>query len=625
MADLIARGDEPDKHWRRTLPDGQVIELGRTAYWSVPWDHHISRSHARMLWDPRSQTLHIKRFPWARNPIFFENNEIEQAEIKPDQAFTIGKTHFSLSSEKVVFQPIDSQALMQEQVFASKELRGLSYRDAQSRIDVLGKLPELIAGASNELDLYSRLSDLLLAGIPQADVAAIIAVIDDGGRTASDSSNRQVTRDQVRVLHWDRRALALGGDFRPSTRLIIDAMTRGQSTMHIWRGLPRGSELSADSTSDGGGGGQYTMALGSDWAFCIPLPGVVGGRGIYVTGSFRPGLSRTVGSNDPSDLREDIKFTELVASILCALMQSRDLQKRQTSLGQFLSPVVMRSILEADPEEVLAPRETDVSVLFCDLRGFSRAAERNANDLLGLLNRVSEALGIMTKQILDRGGVIGDFHGDAAMGFWGWPLTQRDSMERACQAALTIRSQFQERVGAALAGSTDSINLSAFKMGIGIASGRAVAGRIGTTDQGKISVFGPVVNLASRLEGLTKYMHAPILLDEVTAKKVRLTIDPKIGRFRRVARVQPYGLSNPLEVTELLPPAGALGSLPEESLIDYERGLDAFLAGHWVEALKLFNRVCDEDQVKDFLVEYILQHKRQTPPNWTGTIMMEAK
>ncbi len=79
--------------------------------------------------------------------------------------------------------------------------------------------------------------------------------------------------------------------------------------------------------------------------------------------------------------------------------------------------------------------------------------------------------------------MVGDFHGDAAMGFWGWPLPQTDAVVRACRAALAIRSAFE----AAEAGSP----LADFRIGIGIASGRAVAGKIGTIDQVKVTVFGP--------------------------------------------------------------------------------------------------------------------------------------
>ena len=76
-----------------------------------------------------------------------------------------------------------------------------------------------------------------------------------------------------------------------------------------------------------------------------------------------------------------------------------------------------------------------------DFRGFTLASRAAASDLMGLLERVSQALGVMTHQILEQGGVMGDFHGDAAMGFWGWPSPRR-RVERACRAALAVRAEF---------------------------------------------------------------------------------------------------------------------------------------------------------------------------------------
>jgi len=162
---------------------------------------------------------------------------------------------------------------------------------------------------------------------------------------------------------------------------------------------------------------------------------------------------------------------------------------------------------DSDPT-LLAPRESNVTVMFCDLRGFSRQAETSRNDLAGLLDRVSQALGVMTRHISEYGGVIGDFQGDAAMGFWGWPVAADDDPLRACRAALAIRAEFAE------AARTPGHPLADFRMGIGLARGTAVAGRIGTGEHFVFTAFGPVVNLASRLEGMTKQLHAPIIIDE---------------------------------------------------------------------------------------------------------------
>jgi adenylate cyclase len=268
---------------------------------------------------------------------------------------------------------------------------------------------------------------------------------------------------------------------------------------------------------------------------------------------------------------------------------------------------------------VLAPRETEVSVLFCDLRGFSRHSERSAEDLLGLLNRVSQALGVTTHQIREHGGVLGDFHGDAAMGFWGWPLAQSDAAVRACLAALAIREEFAET-----AQRVDD-PLADFRVGIGIATGRAVAGKIGTIDQVKVTVFGPVVNLASRLEGMTKILHAPILIDERTASVVRGELAPDTARLRRVAVVKPYGLEAKLEVTELLPPASRYPVLTDQNITDYEKALDELLAGRWSRAFERLHRVPAEDRVKDFLTVFIAQHNRTPPDNWTGVIPLTSK
>ena len=276
--------------------------------------------------------------------------------------------------------------------------------------------------------------------------------------------------------------------------------------------------------------------------------------------------------SDPSDFRDDLKFTELAATTLGALRDVRMLERQRAGLSQFFSPVVLEALQGVDPEVVLAPRETEVSVLFCDLRGFSRHSERSAEDLLGLLNRVSQALGVTTHAIREQGGVLGDFQGDAAMGFWGWPLAQPDAAVRACLAALAIRAEFT-----AAAQNVDD-PLADFRVGIGIATGRAVAGKIGTVDQVKVTVFGPVVNLASRLEGMTKILHAPILLDERTAIVVRNRLSPAQARLRRVAVVKPYGLDRRLEVTELLPPAAA-SALGDQNIADYEQALDDLLAG----------------------------------------------
>jgi adenylate cyclase len=384
--------------------------------------------------------------------------------------------------------------------------------------------------------------------------------------------------------------------------LIRQAVESGQSVVHVWNESPQDSQ--AASGADG------------DWGFCTPVLGTAcRGWAIYVAGS--SSLQSAILGAD--SLQDDLKFTEVVATTLNSLRELRLLERNQAALRPFFSPIVLEALAGHDPEEVLAPRETQVSVLFCDLRGFAKHSERSAEDLLGLLNRVSDALGVTTHHILQEGGVVGDFHGDAAMGFWGWPFSQPDAVQRACRAALGIRAAFEAVSRQA------NHPLADFRMGIGIATGRAVAGKLGTVDQVKVTVFGPVVNLAARLEGMTKVLRAPILLDHTTATLLGPTLSPGQVRLRRVAVVQPYGVDSALEVSELLPPHSEYPDLADGDIAAYEAALDALLARDWQRAFQLLHRVPAEDRVKDFLTVFIAQHNRLPPEGWNGVIPIASK
>jgi adenylate cyclase len=506
-----------------------------------------------------------------------------------------GGTTFSLVDQEVGIT-IDAPPAASEQAFSSAFLHDLRYRDADDRIEVLSRLPEVIRGATTDQELFVRLVSLLLTGIPHADAAAIVAV---------DPTN--VEPAGIRIRHWDSHDSGAVA-FAPSGRLICNAVESGKSVLSLWRGAGR------PVTPD------FTQRDDQDWAFCTPVLGeACRGWALYVSGRFMPEPGRSPGHRGAEELQDDLKFTELTATTLRSLREVGLLQRTRFTLRQFLSPVVLEALAGQDPETVLAPREAQVCVLFCDLRGFSRRSEREADDLIGLLKRVSGALGVMTHHILEQGGVVGDFHGDAAMGFWGWPLEQPDATELACRAALHIRAQF------AAAALHPDHPLTGFRIGIGLASGRAVAGKIGTADQVKVSVFGPVVNLASRLETMTRQLRAPVLIDAATARYVKDRVDRGVARVRRVATVRPYGMDMQVEVSELVPPASSAAAISDQHIRDYESALDALNRGEWEAAFQQLHQVPANDRVKDFLTVFIAQHNRTPPPGWDGVIPLEQK
>jgi adenylate cyclase len=588
MTDLIAQGPEAHQRWRRKLPANVPFVLGReAALWSVAWDEHISRKHCDAIYS--GGRLHVTKLPTARNPIFFHGKDSASFSLRAGENFVIGNTMFTLVEEQALVAH-NLPRPVTEQTFTADYLKQLQYKQPDRRIEALARLPEIIAGSSSDSELSARIVNVLLTGLDRTEAAAVVIA------PPNDPAAK------VQVLAWDRRTIDFA-DFAPSDRLIRQAIDSGESIVHVWNNL-------RDAT--------FTTSANVDWACATPVRGsACSGWALYIAGRSLGGASSNVAS--PSDLRDELKFMELAAATLGALRESRLLERQSAGLAQFFSPVVLEALAGQDPDKILAPREAEVSVLFCDLRGFSRQAEKHADDLVGMLERVSQALGVMTRHILAYGGVIGDFHGDAAMGFWGWPLSQTDATERACQAALAIRKEFITSAG-------DSAHpLAGFRVGIGIATGRAVAGKIGTIDQVKVTVFGPVVNLASRLEGLTKAVHTPILLDEATARIIRAGLARDIARVRRVAVVRPAGLATPLEISELLPPLADFGLLSDEHLATYEAALDMLLAKNWEKAFALLHKVPAEDRVKDFLTVFIAQHNRTPPSGWDGVIQFTEK
>jgi len=587
MADLIAQGSQPQFRWRRRLPLNVPQILGRAGGpWSVPWDERISRKHAELIL--QEGRLQVRILPEARNPIFYRGRRSDAFEIQPGDHFVIGETTFTFANERVSVGQNEPMPLT-ERTFSIEELHSRSYRRPDQRMEVLSRLPEVITSSSSDSELFVRLVNLLMGGISRSAAAAIVEITED----------QEAAPSELKVLHWDRRILS-GADFNPSERLIRQAVTTRQSVAYVWSGAERGP-------------GDFTLSEGLDWAFCTPISGsACKGWALYVTGSFAGDAALDVGA-DVDSLGDEIKFTELTAATFGSLREARLLARKQAGLSQFFSPVVLEALADQDAEAVLQPREADVTVLFCDLRGFSRASEKLSAQLHELLQRVSQALGVTTHHILHTGGVVGDFHGDSVMGFWGWPLAQADAVARACHAALGIRAAFN-------AAAAQAHPLANFRVGIGIATGRAVAGKIGTVDQVKVTVFGPVVNLASRLEEMTKAIRVPILLDEVTATQARQQLPADEARVRTLAKVRPAGLDTPLVVSELLPPLLAWPQLTDEHIAAFEAAGVALNARDWPRALQLLHQVPPDDLAKDFLTVFIAQHNRTPPENWDGIV-----
>lgn len=590
MLELEARSRiDPGRFWRRVLPTGGAAiscnppppDMVPTCVtvWLADWDNYISSPHAFLTYDGDGIVVRKRMQPKeARNPIFHMGVRADEFRATANDWFQIGDTLF------VVHPPDPAPAA--EVSYTRAQLKCVRYSDADRRLEALANLPDLIRSATTEQELEQHVASVLLNGLPHAIVAAVVQLVAD---PAAGGQETPIARTVI-----DRPGRA--EQFRPARRLTRAALReKMQGVLYVHEA---NLQLSA-------------IYPGTDWSLCTPLPDDDDPSwGLYAAGH----TPRVTLPGDES-LQSDLKFAELTADVFASLRRSRRMERRLSAMTRYFPQSVLE-VLVAEADQLRPARQT-VTVLFCDLRNSSRLAEAWANDLDGLWNRFQRALSIMTNAIVDHGGAIGDFQGDATMGFWGWPKEDATQVERACRAALSIRKQFAQ-----LAMDGDE-TLRSLSCGVGVAHGPAVAGRIGTYDQFKVSVFGPVVNLAARLESLTKRVGVPVLLDAATAQALG---NVPFARLRRVAHIRPAGMDHATEIRELLPPVGEPHALPEGPRISFEAAADHFRTGDWATARTLLAKAAaGNDGPRRFLEAYMYEHPDGPPADWDGVVRLVDK
>jgi adenylate cyclase len=226
---------------------------------------------------------------------------------------------------------------------------------------------------------------------------------------------------------------------------------------------------------------------------------------------------------------------------------------------QFFSPE-LAGALERD-SGILAAQERELTLLFADLRGFSRISERiGASETYHLL---SDILDRLTNQVMDHGGVVIDYYGDGLAAMWNAPADQPDHAALAARAALAMQTElpainaaWAERLGREI------------RIGIGLNTGLSQVGNAGSKRRLKYGPRGHAVNLASRIEGATKVLGVSCLVTETTQ---RLLPDEVVTQ--RLCRARVTGLAEPVALYELL--AGSVNNADRresyaEALLCYE-------------------------------------------------------
>lgn len=297
-------------------------------------------------------------------------------------------------------------------------------------------------------------------------------------------------------------------------------------------------------------------------------------------------------------------------------VESRSKRRFATLFGQYVPPPLVDEMAR-DPERYsMAGRSAELSVLFADVRGFTAIAEGlSPRDLAQWMN---EYLGAMTAVIQAQRGTLDKYVGDLVMAFWGAPVADPAHARRAVLAALDMQAAVR-----ALAAPFRAKGWPELRIGVGINTGMMTVGDMGSAVRKAYTVLGDAVNLASRLEGLTRYYDVGILVGEATRLQC-----PDIV-FREVDRVRVKGKEAPVAIHEPLGLASALGAARQEELRLWQQTLRAFRAADWDAAdVGLYNlqRLAPDDGLYACYAARVA-HYRTRPPGdgWDGVTTFETK
>ena len=300
----------------------------------------------------------------------------------------------------------------------------------------------------------------------------------------------------------------------------------------------------------------------------------------------------------------------------------RKRQDLQAVMSTYIDPRVVEKIILPGRAEVLAGQKQIMTVLFCDIAGFTGISERLSPT--GLVKMVNRYFTIMTECIKVEGGIIDKFIGDAIMAYWGPPfINEGDQAAAACRAALRQRdalNQFRQELPEILGLRKD---IPEINIRIGLATGEVVVGNIGSDTSRSYTVMGDTVNLASRLESANKQFETSIIISEATMRMADLHIE-----VMELDRIVVKGKSETVEIYELLALQGQLSETVELRRQRFGEALAAYRRQDWLAARAVFSELLELHNDKTanvFLNRIQLLETHTLGAGWDGIWRMTTK
>ncbi len=282
----------------------------------------------------------------------------------------------------------------------------------------------------------------------------------------------------------------------------------------------------------------------------------------------------------PKNRITDIEATlvEVLASSVAAGIARQAEESLRNTLAEFFSPKVVK--LLADNPELMDGQDAEVSVLFCDIRGFSSVTEKLGPQKA--IEWINDVMSELSQCVIDRDGVLVDYVGDELLAMWGAPGSQPDHAERAIETArsmMTAIDALRKRWGDVLP--------QRFGAGIGVNTGPARVGNVGSRQKFKYGALGNTVNFGSRLQSATKQFGVDCIVSGESLKAIKPVSD-----CRRLASISVVGIDQPIEVFELKNnPTDDWRQLAT----NYEQALADFEAKRFGEAVRRIGELLQSD------------------------------
>ncbi|RZA05535.1 MAG: adenylate/guanylate cyclase domain-containing protein, partial [Proteobacteria bacterium] len=306
-------------------------------------------------------------------------------------------------------------------------------------------------------------------------------------------------------------------------------------------------------------------------------------------------------------------------TLLNVFAEAREKKKIRDTFTRYVAPEVVREML-ANPEKLkVGGVKKEISMLFSDVRDFTTISERlSAGDLATLLNIY---MGKMTDILFDTGGTLDKYIGDALVGFWGAPLDDPDHAYHAVKGGLlmiealpAVNQEFARR------------KFPKISVGLGINTGEVSVGNMGSDRIFQYTALGDAMNLASRLESLTKHYGVNFIISEFTLAALKA----HAGEFklRPLDLVQVKGKKNAVRIYEVIPSWSAFQN--DELRANFTAAYDdLYLLGRFELAGKAFKEIslaAPEDEATRLLNLSCEKYCRQPPgPDWNGVTVHHAK